>query len=257
MRYKVFLDTSTLIASSIFLTINAIGEKIKDVFYDEASRLMSIVKKNVNKRIGITTYAVEDEAYQVLSKAIERKLNQRISDRAKVFELLSIAVNSCESRLRDILSFVAREPINPVEAARMHIQVATMYNELEQRALLLPKPAAIMTDAAPYFLNKAEIFEIYRSQDEILNAQLTNLIYNPVEDTDTMILAQAAHLCKLYKETEGKITFFLASTDHHFVPVRKRGLESRQVTDAIEERFKIIADRPHEIFLILRDAYGE
>lgn len=256
MKYKVFLDTSTLIAGSIFLSTKVIGKEIKDAFYDEATRLLSIIKKNVNKRIGITTYMVEEEAYNVMSKAIERKLNQKISNRAKIFELLSIATNLCESRLREILSFVVREPINPVEAAVMNLKVSVMYNELERQALNLPKPAAMMTATAPSFLNKAEIFEIYKSQDEILNAQLTNLIYNPIEDTDKIILAQAAYLCKLYKETEGKIIFYFASTDHHFVPVRKRGLESRQVTDEIEKGFGIIADKPHQIFLVLKKEYG-
>lgn len=256
MRHKVFLDTSTLIAGSIFLSAKAIGQEIKDLFYDEATRLMSIIKKNVNKRIGITTYAVEDEAHDVMSKAIERKLSQRISDRAKVFELLSVATNLCEARLRDILSFVLREPINPFEAAVMHIRVSAMYNDLKNQALVLPKPAAMMTAAAPPFLNKAELFEIYRSQDEILNSQLVNLIYNPVEDSDKMILAQAAYLCQLYKETEGKVYFFLSSTDHHFVPVKRKGLESKQVTNAIEKNFGIVADRPHEIFLILKEEYG-
>ena len=257
MKYKVFLDTSTLIASSILLTAKDFGSEIKDAFYDEATRLMSIIKKNINKRIGITTYAVEDETYATLSRAIERKLNQKILDRAKAFELLSIAVNSCESRLREILSLVAREPINPVETAQMYMRVAMMYNKLEQQALQLPKPAYLMAGSAPPFLNKAELFEIYKTQDEILNAQLTNLTYSPVEDSDKMILAQASYLCKLYKETEGKTCFFLASTDHHFVPVRRKGLESRQVTDAIQKQTGIIAEKPHEIFLALRKAYGE
>lgn len=251
MKYKVFLDTSTLIAASICLTIEAIGEEIKDIFYDEATRLISIIKKNVNKRIGITTFTVEEEAHNVLDKAVERKLNQRINDRAKVFELLSISVNACDFRLRKVLSYVLREPINPVEAGRAYMSVALMYNNLEEDALKLPKPAAIMTNAAPFFLNKAEIFEIYRTQDEIINAQLTNLIYNPIEDSDKMILAQAVCLCTLYHETEKDVTFYFASTDHHFVPVRRRGLTSRQVTEKIETNYGIIAEKPHEIFLVL------
>lgn len=257
MRYKVFLDTSTLIAASILLTTKAIGIEIKDVFYDEATRLMSIVKKNINKRIGVTSFAAEDEAYQVLSSAIERKLNQKISDRAKVFQLLSVAINSCESRLRDVLAVVVREPINPVEAARLLIQIVHVYDGLLTSAKKLPKPAAMLAAAVPRFLNKAEMYEVYKSQDEILNSQLTNLIYNPIEDSDKMILAHAAYLCKLYKEAEGKIEMYLASTDHHFVPIKRDGLVSRQVTDKIEETFRIIADKPGEIFTALKKEYGE
>lgn len=155
-----------MIAASICLTSKRVGVDIKDVFFDEATRLISIIRKQISKRIGITTFSVEDESYQVMSSAIERKLNQRIHDRAKVFEILSIAINVCESRLKDVLSYVVREPINPVESAKLYIQVCQMYDELHQRALTLPKPAYMQAGAAPKFLNKAEMFEIYRTQDE-------------------------------------------------------------------------------------------
>lgn len=257
MKYKVFLDTSTLVASSVLLTTKTIGLDIKDVFYDEAIQLISIIRKHVNKRIGITTSMVEEEAYHVLSSSIERKLSQKISDRVKVFEILSIAVNACESRLRDVLSFVTREPVNPKDSAKLYTQVVIAYEELLKHALNLPKPAYMQAKTVPKFLNKAEMFEMYQTQDECLNAQLTNLIYNPIEDTDKMILAQATYLCKLFKETETKITMFLSSTDHHFVPVRRYGYTSRQVTDKIEEKFDILADKPQKIFLALKQEYGE
>ena len=229
------------------------GVEIKDVFYEEAMQLISVIKKNINKRIGVTTSAVEDEAYNVMGNAIERKLRQKISDRAKVFELLSIAVNACESRLKDILSYVVREPINPLESAKLYIQVSLMYDELHEVALNLPQPAYLQTMEAPHFLNKAEIFNIFRTQDECLNAQLTNLIYDPVENTDKTHLAQAVYLCRLYNETEAKITMYLASTDSHFVPVRRRGYISAQVTQTIEDKFGIIADKPSEVFKALTE----
>lgn len=259
MKYKVFLDTSTLIASSILLTSKTIGQEIKDVFYEEASELLSVIRKNVNKRIGITTTVIEEEAYQVLSSAIERKLKQKIPDRVKAFALLSVAVNACETRLREILTFVVRDPVNAKESAKWHIQVCTMYEDLRKTALKLPAPAYFKANAAPKFLNKAEMFEIYQKQDECLNAQLTNLIYNPVEDSDKILLSQAIYLCKLYKETEtgGNITMYLSSTDHHFVPVRRSYYVSGQVTQEIEKCFGVIAERPHEIFTVLRKAYGE
>lgn len=258
MKHKVFLDTSTLIAGSILLTSKTIGQEIKDVFYEEASELLSIIRKNVNKRIGITTSTTEEEAYQVLSSAIERKLNQKIRDRAKVFALLSIAVNACETRLREILTFVVRDPINPKESAKWHLKVCEMYDSLRKKALRLPTPAYMQANAAPKFLNKQEMFEIYQNQDECLHAQLTNLIYNPVEDSDKILLSQAIYLEKLYKGTEagGKVVMYLSSTDHHFVPVRRSYYVSKQVTEEIENRFGIIAERPHEIFLFLKKEYG-
>lgn len=131
-----------------------------------------------------------------------------------------------------------------------------MYDKLHERALRLPKPAYIQAGATPRFLNKAEMFEIYKTQDECLSAQLTNLIYNEIEDTDKMHLSQAAYLYRLYKESEAKITMYLSSTDHHFVPVRRKGFISRQVTDEIESEFGILADKPHEIYLVLKKEYS-
>lgn len=229
------------------------------MFYEEARELLSVIRKNVNKRIGITTTVVEEEAYQVLSSAIERKLKQKIPDRAKVFALLSVAINVCETRLREILTFVVRDPVNAKESAKWHIQVCGMYDDLRRTALKLPTPAYFKANVAPKFLNKAEMFQIYKNQDECLNAQLTNLIYNPVEDSDKILLSQAIYLCKLYKETEtgGKVTMHLSSTDHHFVPVRRSHYVSDQVTQEIKSRFDVMAERPHEIFMILQKEYGK
>lgn len=96
-------------------------------------------------------------------------------------------------------------------------------------------------------------FDIYRTQDEILNSQLTNLLRKPPDTVDKTILAQAMYLFELYKQTEGKdVTFFIVSTDHHFSPVRKRGLVSRGVTDTIEDLFGIICDWPDQIEQILK-----
>lgn len=178
------------------------------MFYDEAIQLISIIRKHVNKRIGITTSMVEEEAYHVLSSSIERKLSQKISDRVKVFEILSIAVNACESRLRDVLSFVTREPVNPKESAKLYTQVVIAYEELLKHALNLPKPAYMQAKTVPKFLNKAEMFEMYQTQDECLNAQLTNLIYNPIEDTDKMILCKLLIYASSSRKQKQKLRCF-------------------------------------------------
>lgn len=256
MRFKVFIETSVLVAASTYMVSKPLSFEIKDTFYDESMRLISLLRKHINKQIGITTLYVVDEAYHVLGRVIERMLSERIEDKAKLYEALSITINSCENKLREVLSSLSQLPTNPEETAKLRFLVTEMYAENEKKAAFLPKPAIPMVKIAPRFLSKKELFKIYKKQDEILHFQLTNLLFNPVEDSDKRILAQAAYFAKLHKETEGKnIKYFLASTDYHFVPYRRGMLVSRQVTDNIEEDFfGIVCDRPHQIFLELEKA---
>jgi len=256
VRFKVFVETSVLVAASTFMVSKPFSFEIKDPFYDEAMRLVSLLRKHINKQIGITSSFVVDQTYRVLGYVIERMLGEKIEDKAKFYEILSITIDSCEDRLREVLSSLSQLPINPEETDKLYFLVTKMFAEKEKKAAFLPKPAIPMTKAAPRFLSKKELFNMYKNQDEILHFQLTNLLFNPVKDSDKKILARAAYFAKLYKETEGKnIRFFLASTDYHFVPYRREILVSRQVTDNIEEDFfGIICDRPHQIFLELENA---
>jgi len=243
-----------LIAASTYMVSKPLFLEIKDTFYDEAMRLISVFRKHVNKQIGITTLYVVEEAHHVLNKVVERRLDEVLEDKTGFYEMLSITVDSCQERLRDVLSSLSQLPVNPVETSKQHFLVVKMYEEKIAKALTLPKPAYPMAGVAPKFLSKKGLFRLYKKQDEILHSQLTNLLFNPPEDSDKIILSHAAYLAKLYGETEGKnIKFFLASTDYHFVPYRRGLLVSRQVTDNIEENFfGIICDRPHEIFLELK-----
>jgi hypothetical protein len=215
-------------------------------------RLIGFVKKHLAKRIGIVTATIEEQAYSVLEQAVIEELKEKISERVADFEIFSVIRNSCENRLRVILSYLMREPVDPLEVSKNFIKVTEMYENLTERARNLPKPAALLTEMAPKGLKRLA-FDIYKTQDEISNSQLMNLLRKPVGTIDKTILAQAIYLFEVYKQTEGKnIAFFIVSTDHHFSPVRKKGLESRGVTDAIKNIFGITCDWPHQIEQILR-----
>ena len=251
MKFKVLFDTSVLIAASIYKVSEDLSISLKHPFFDQSMNLIGFVKKHINKRIGIVTVTIEEQAYHVLEQAVKTEV-KKITDRTIDFEILSVILNSCEDRLRNILSYLLREPVDPEEVSRNFNKVTEMYEELTKKAKNLPKPAALLTEAvSPKFRKLA--FKIYKTQDEIINSQLTNLLRDPPDNTDKTILAEAIYLFKLYKQTEGKkLTFFIASTDHHFSPVRKKGLESRGVTDAIRDKFGIICDWPYQITQILQ-----
>ena len=226
---------------------------IKHPFFDQSMRLIGFIRKHLTKRIGIVTTTVEEQAYHVLENAVRQELQKKTSKRAVDFEMFSIILNYCENRLREILSYMVREPVDHLEVSKNFVKVTEMYDNLTEKALSLPKPAALLTETVPKGFKRLA-FDIYKKQDEIINSQLTNLLRKPADSIDKKILAEAIYLFNVYKQMEGKnIAFYITSTDHHFSPVRKKGLESRGITDTIYELFGIICDWPEQIEQILRN----
>ena len=257
MGYKVLLDTNVLISWSLYRVPSDedILPLIKHDFFDQCMRLIGLIKKHINKRIGIITRTIEDEAFSSLSKAIQQELEKAIqqelengnTDRSTLFQEISIIENSCETRLKNILSWLVCEPIDPEESEKLRGKVDEMYTELTKMARDHPKTASQKTDLVPKGF-RALAFDIYVYQDQLLIGQMNNLLTKPIEETDIKILAEAAYLNRLYKATmPAPVKFMLASTDRHFSPYRKEGLESNKVTLEIEKRFGIVCDWPHQV----------
>ncbi len=241
-----------MIAASTFMVSKELSLRIKHPFFDQSMSLIGFVKKHLTKRIGIVTATIEEQAYRVLQNAVKQEL-QRTVERSLDFEMLSIILDYCENRLREILSYMLREPVDPLEVSKNFVKVTEMYENLKDKAQNLPKPATLLTEAAPRGYKKLA-FDIYKTQDEIINSQLTNLLRKPAETTDKIILAEAIYLFNVYKQMEGKkLAFYITSTDHHFSPVRKKGLESRGITDTIKDLFGIICDWPRQIEEMLKN----
>ncbi|MEX2705364.1 MAG: hypothetical protein Q6352_008905 [Candidatus Freyrarchaeum guaymaensis] len=248
MRIKVLFDTSVLVAASTFMISEELSIELKHPFFDESMRLIGFIRKHLAKRIGIVTDTIENQAYNVLDQAVRQELKKKTTKREIDFEILSVILNYCENRLKKkILPVLLREPVDPLEVSKNKARVSEMYENLTNKAQSLPKPAKLLTEIVPRGFKKTA-FNIYRTQDEILNSQLTNLLRNPADPIDQTILAEAIYLLNVYKQTEGKnVMFYIASTDYHFSPVRKKRLESREVTDTIKDLFGILCDWPHEI----------
>ena len=223
--------------------------KLKHKFFDQAMSLIGLLKKHLTKRIGITTRTIEEEAFFNLEEAV-REETAKITNRRVDFVLFSIILNSCENRLKEILSYLLREPVDPHQVNQNYHKVVKMYNDLTQEARALPTPkkyATIKKKAVSPGLRTAA-FDAYLITHKNRHAQLFHLLSRPVEESDKIILAEAIYLFNLYKQTFGqKIIFFIASMDHHFSPISKSGFESKPVTDAIQENFGIICDWPYEV----------
>jgi len=234
-----------------------LGIELKHHFYEQSMQLFSLIKKNLSKRIGVVTATIENEALRVLNEVVrgETRAKYQELDTETLFKYYSIALNTCDIRMRNLLTFLQREPVESDKVAVWLIQVTKMYEELTEMAETHEKTAALKTRAVPARIKKmADWFEIYRTDDQRRHTQLFNLLRKEVESDDKIILAEACYLLNLYKQVEGKnVVLFMSSTDHHFSPVRRKGwaFESRQVTEEIEKRFGIICDWPDRIFEIV------
>lgn len=255
MKSKILFDSCIIVSASVFVSsTDDLGIKLKHHFYDQAMHLFSLVRKNLAKRIGIVTATVENEALRVLSEVVRGEIRMKYHemDRETLFKHYSIAFNACDMRMRNLLTCLQREPVEPAKVAIWFALVVDMYNDLVERIKKHGKTAALKARLVPRKLKKmADWFEIYRTGDQRTHAQLFNLLRKEVEQEDQMILAEACYLLNLYKQIESKdVSLFIASTDHHFSPVRRKSwtYESRQVTDAIRKRFGIICDWPDRVY---------
>lgn len=255
MKNKILFDSSVIVAASVLMSATEdAGIELKHIFYEDAIQLFSLIKKNLSKRIGVVTATIESEALGVLSEVIRGEIRKKYedADRETLFKYNSIALNACDTRMRNQLASLQREPVDPYVVTIWFTQVIKMYEDLEEAANKLEKVAYMKYQAVPTRIKRmADWFEIYRTDDKRANAQLYNLLMKKAEPEDQKILAEACYLLNLYKATEGKeVSLYVASTDHHFSPARMQGwaVESRQVTDEIAKRFGVICDWPKNVY---------
>lgn len=253
MKVKILFDTCVLIAASTFYVSHDLdAPPLKHPFYEQSKVLVEYVKENLEKRIGIITTTIEEQCPGALHEAIDDVLREmKYEDRKKYFPLYSPILNFCEYRLKkNILPYLVREPVDK-DAVKSNYQfVDKMYEELAGEAVRrrIERRSERWTEtAARRFRRLAK--PIYRERAKKEDFQLFKLIKNPVERSDKIILSEAVYLSQFYYRTEEKsVSFYLVSTDHHFSPKRWRGgIESRQVTDRIKQKFGIVCDWPQQI----------
>ncbi|MEM2145220.1 MAG: hypothetical protein QW279_07660 [Candidatus Jordarchaeaceae archaeon] len=252
MKSRILVDSCVIVSASILVSSSDIDEKlsIKHHFYEECKELFTFIQKNLAKRIGIITYTIENEALGVLDKVIEGELKSRGYSREN-FEVFSAVFNICENRMRGLIALLQREPVDSADVAQKILLIKKMYEEMKEKAVKLPKTAALKTQTVPPKFRRAlNWFELFKTQDEMEHAQLYNLLRKDVEPSDIAILAEAYHLYTTYIATEGKGgNLYIASKDSHFVPVRRKGwtYEGREITDEIQKRFGITCEHPKKV----------
>jgi len=253
LKNKVLLDTNILIAASVYFAGSEVYDyRIQHDFFDKAMQLIGLVKKYLAKRIGIITATIENEVHLVFNKAIldtVKKYTKTVG-RSDAFEIMSTIADSCESRLNELMLFLLREPIDPLQKSVWFVAITEMFEKLKERAEEIdPQDIAYRragTQSSKRLVRTA--YEVFLEQENQRFAQLKRLLDSRKEPDkiDKEILAEAAYLNCFYKQTEGEITMFLATTDLTLSPIPYT-IESRIVTDEIQKRLSVVCDWPDRI----------
>lgn len=258
MKYKVLLDTNVLISASIYMTVEGSQAPVvfKHRFFDNCMQLLGMLIKHTRKSIGILTATVEDEALATIERAVETEVNKSQLPRETLFKTLSLVLTRCQDRMQELIRSLQRDAVVAKDVDPFYQRVITMYNGFVEEA----KEIDVRWDAATKSTTASRPLRslarsIYQNQSKTANRQVLQLRYDRPNDTDKMILAEAAYLRTLYKEREGNVEFYFASSDTHFSPMRATGgggaLDSRSVTDRILDEFGVICDWPLEVAVTL------
>jgi hypothetical protein len=253
MTSKVVLDTCVLVSASVYGSYQDLGVKLEHEFYTKTVPLFNIIKKYVDKRIGIITFTIETQAIAVIANAVTGALEEQAEkivdteSRAKLFESHTVFFDQCLAHLQDNLSILQREPLVQSEKFRYYSDVTIMYNELRNTAKNLDINQLINGNVTPRYREtvRHEVYEQYKKRYK----QLLKLQNEPVEESDKIILCEAICLLDYYRKTiDPNMKLYLASTDYHFSPSDSEG----EVTEQIKKKFQIVCNWPDEIAKYLK-----
>lgn len=213
--------------------------------------LITFIRKNLSRRIGITTRTIERQSIPALQSAINKEIAGTGINREKDFPIYSFIKNYCEQKLKNISSCLVCEPIEEDAVRSNYGFVDKLYAEKVEESIKLtfiePRFEKRTEQAAKRFRSVANW--IYKQQQKEEDYQLVHLIKKPVETSDKWILSEAVYLSMFYNSLDSEdVVFFISSTDNHFSPKRwKSGAISNQVTKAIRRKFNIICDWPMQV----------
>ena len=240
---KVILDTCVLVSASVHGFYEETGISLEHKFYGRTIPLFDILRKNIDKRIGVVTFTVEMQALTVLAKAVTEALEEESErnpdQRMQLFMSYSALFDKCHKDLYENLEILVREPIPPDQREKHYLAVSAMYDRFEDSAGDLDVDKLIRANVTPRYY-KTVRNEIYGQYQKRFH-QVLKLKQEPVEDSDKMILAEAVYLHSCRSDATAKT--YLASTDYHFSPINSEG----PITDEIRKRFGIICDWPDKI----------
>ena len=246
------MDTCVLVSASVYGSYKDLGIESQHQFYLKTVSLFEIIRRHVEKRIGIITFTIESQALGVIASAVANQLEETaegLTDpvlKAKIFESHAVFFDQCLAHLQENLSVLQREPVSQREVERYYPEVSIMYNNLREIAKKLDINLLINANVTQRY-QKTIRYEVYK-QYEKRYKQLLKLKNEPVEESDKRILCEAISLLKIYQKANVHTKMYLSSTDYHFSPSDSGG----EIAEQISKEFHIICDWPDKIAKLLK-----
>jgi hypothetical protein len=241
-----------LVSASVYGSYKDLGIESQHQFYLKTVSLFEIIRRHVEKRIGIITFTIESQALGVIASAVANQLEETaegLTDpvlKAKIFESHAVFFDQCLAHLQENLSVLQREPVSQREVERYYPEVSIMYNNLREIAKKLDINLLINANVTQRY-QKTIRYEVYK-QYEKRYKQLLKLKNEPVEESDKRILCEAISLLKIYQKANVHTKMYLSSTDYHFSPSDSGG----EIAEQISKEFHIICDWPDKIAKLLK-----
>lgn len=269
---KVMIETSVLVAGSVFWEYDDKERERKFPFkhrkFFPCDRLFRFLKSNVEHEIGIITKTVEDEAKNVLDRAVINTLKgyfeisvPNFVERFGMMTFQDIVTTESLDRLDRIVEECSiRPPIDIAEREKIKKDKLQPFFES-----IVPTTFRFKQPHMPSFIRgESERMELGELMLESLPIHGT--VYKGMpEDRDLMIMAEATFLARKYKEEK----IFVTSLDNHFKPNpvqiysytsptrRFSGEVDSTVRDELEKNFGFRGDYPTEIYKELEREYGK
>lgn len=232
---KVFIETTTLIAASIYW-----GEgKYKHKEYDNSKTLIKFFRKNIQNQIGHTSDTVIEQSWRKLEKAIANVLEEsedsefKAKEPTKYFNLLSQIKDNSEDRLKDNIKVLTKMPIDEEKV-----------NEIKSKELVSFFGRIVKEIKEKAHFNWQGV-RLHRSTRKMIARTNRPYLKSIPDSADFQIFSEAIFIKRTFFS---KNPYYLASLDTHFSPARKDSF----VRDELDRKFNIKCDWPSEIFKELK-----
>ncbi|NVM31992.1 MAG: hypothetical protein HWN65_24340 [Candidatus Helarchaeota archaeon] len=249
---KIVVETSVLIGTCVFWKRKDL--LVKHHFFDKCNKLFEFLRDN--PELGIVTKTIENEAKNVLDKAVNSTIRHTyfpdIGTKIRVMTLQHIISNHCLDKLENLVEECStRLPINTKKRDKIkNEEIEPFLNEIVKTTVRYIQPKM------PSFLRgkrlRGELTDIM-----VRSLPKKGIIYKGMPaDRDLTIMSEAT---MIYRKYEGKEKVYVASTDNHFIPnrvqigsflsghMKKLDELDSSVRDKLAKKFGFIGDDPLKI----------
>jgi len=262
---KILIETSTLVSASISweYTLRGRTRIVEHKFYGVCNLLFSICNDREMQSDVILTKTVEDEARNVLSRAVNKTIRQRaprgLRQRYNIMVLQHLILNDSLDKLDYYVEECSiRLPVDiSVRNEICDSEIEPYLKEIAKNTLRFIHPQISRVVRGKDF--RAELIKIM-----IDSLPEKGIVYKGMpEDRDIIIMAEAT---LLKRKDEDEEPFYVASKDNHFKPnpIQVFSYRSRDmmfldeldstIRDMLHEKFGFIGEDPQEINRILQES---